>query len=90
MAAVAALVAIVACVAAGGASASSPNSANAHLKHVFVIIEENHSLGGVIGDPMAPTFTSLAHTYGVAENYYGVTHPSLPNYLALGPGPTSA
>ena len=81
--AVAALVAIVACVAAGGASASSPNSANAHLKHVFVIIEENHSLGGVIGDPMAPTFTSLAHTYGVAENYYGVTHPSLPNYLAL-------
>jgi hypothetical protein len=50
---------------------------------VFVIMEENHSLGGVIGDPMAPTFTSLANTYGVAENYFGVTHPSLPNYIAL-------
>lgn len=80
--AVAALFA-VALTAAGGASASSPSSANAHLKHVFVIMEENHSLGGVIGDPMAPTFTSLAQDYGVAENYYGVTHPSLPNYLAL-------
>jgi phosphatidylinositol-3-phosphatase len=78
----AALVAVAA-FAAAGASASSPNSANAHLKHVFVIMEENHSLGGVIGDSEAPTFTALAHTYGVAENYYGVTHPSLPNYIAL-------
>jgi hypothetical protein len=83
MLAFAALVAIVAFTATGVASASSPNSANAHLKHVFVIMEENHSLGGVIGDPMAPTFTSLGHTYGIAENYYGVTHPSLPNYVAL-------
>ena len=81
--AVAALAAVVALVSAGGAAASSPNSANAHLKHVFVIMEENHSLGGVIGDPMAPTFTNLAQTYGEAVNYYGVTHPSLPNYLAL-------
>jgi hypothetical protein len=80
---VAALVAIAAFAATSVASASSPNSANAHLKHVFVIMEENHSLGGVIGDPMAPTFTSLANSYGTAENYYGVTHPSLPNYLAL-------
>ena len=81
---VAALVALVACAVVAGASASSPNSANAHLKHVFVIIGENHSLGGVIGDPMAyPTFTSLAHSLGVAENYYGVTHADLPNYLAL-------
>ena len=67
----------------GAASASSPNSANAHLKHVFVIIEENHSLGGVIGDKNATEFTTLATDYGVAENYYGVTHPSEPNYIAL-------
>jgi phosphatidylinositol-3-phosphatase len=82
LAAFAALVAIAA-FAAAGASAGSPNSANAHLKHVFVIMEENHSLDGVIGDAAAPTFTDLAHTYGEAENYYGVTHPSLPNYIAL-------
>lgn len=81
--AAAALAALAAFAAAGAASAGSPKSANAHLKHVFVIIEENHSLGGVIGDPMAPALTMLAHRYGVAENYYGVTHPSEPNYIAL-------
>lgn len=78
-----AALAAIAAFAAAGASAGSPNSAHAHLKHVFVIMEENHSLGGVIGDAAAPTFTDLAHTYGVAENYYGVTHPSLPNYIGL-------
>jgi len=65
LAAFAALVAIAA-FAAAGASAGSPNSANAHLKHVFVIMEENHSLDGGIGDAAAPTFTDLAHTYGEA------------------------
>jgi hypothetical protein len=65
------------------ASASSPHSANAHLKHVFVIVLENHSQSSVIGDPNAPYITSLAHTYGMADRYYGVTHPSLPNYVAM-------
>jgi phosphatidylinositol-3-phosphatase len=65
------------------ASASSPNSANAHLKHVFVIVLENHSQTSVIGDPNAPFLTSLAHTYGMASQYYGVTHPSEPNYVAM-------
>src|SRR5438105_14579679 len=65
------------------ASASSPNSANAHLKHVFVIMLENHSQPSVIGDPNAPFITSLAEHYGMADNYYGVTHPSEPNYVAM-------
>jgi hypothetical protein len=65
------------------ASASAPSSANAHLKHVFVIVLENHSQTSVIDDPNAPFITSLAHTYGMADNYYGVTHPSEPNYVAM-------
>jgi hypothetical protein len=69
-------------VAAGSAGASSPNSANAHLKHIFVIMLENHSKASVIGDPFTPYITSLAYTYGQAANYYGVTHPSEPNYVA--------
>ncbi len=52
------------------------------LDHIFVITLENHSRDGVIGDPNAPFITSLAHHYGEAANYYGVTHPSEPNYLA--------
>ncbi|HEX5450493.1 MAG TPA: alkaline phosphatase family protein, partial [Gaiellaceae bacterium] len=64
------------------AAADSPASAG-HLKHVFVIVLENHSQHSVIGDPNTPYITSLADEYGVARNYYGVTHPSEPNYIAL-------
>jgi len=52
------------------------------VKHVFVIMLENHSQAGVIGDPNAPFITSLAQHYASASNYYGVTHPSEPNYVA--------
>lgn len=44
---------------------------------------ENHGLNSVIGDPSAPYITSLAHTYAEATGYYGVTHPSEPNYVAM-------
>src|SRR5207247_11474253 len=36
----------------------------------------------------APTFTSLGRQYARLTNYFGVTHPSLPNYLALVSGST--
>jgi phosphatidylinositol-3-phosphatase len=65
-----------------GAGVLANSSANANLKHVFVIMLENHSQSTVIGDANAPYITSLAHTYGMAADYYGVTHPSLPNYVA--------
>jgi phosphatidylinositol-3-phosphatase len=59
-----------------------------HLKHTFVIMLENHSRDGVIGDQNAPAITALANSYGVAQNYYGVTHPSEPNYVAMIGGDT--
>jgi hypothetical protein len=62
--------------------------ATGHLKHVFVIMLENHSKNSVIGDPNAPAITALAGRYGVADRYYGVTHPSEPNYVALLGGDT--
>jgi hypothetical protein len=52
------------------------------IQHIFVIMLENHSQSSVIDDVNAPYITSLAHTYGMASNYFGVTHPSLPNYVA--------
>ena len=64
------------------AGADKRDHANGELKHVFVIMLENHSRASVIGDPAAPTITALADTYGVASQYYGVTHPSEPNYVA--------
>ena len=35
-----------------------------------------------------PALADLAHRYATATNYYAVTHPSLPNYLALTSGGT--
>lgn len=52
------------------------------LDHIFVIMLENHSQSSVIGDPNAPYITSLASSYSTADHYYGVTHPSMPNYIA--------
>jgi hypothetical protein len=53
--------------------------------HVFVIVMENRSyLQAVAGGYTA----GLARNYRVATNYHGVTHPSLPNYLAMTSGST--
>ena len=57
--------------------------------HVFVIMMENHGYDQVIGNTAdAPFINSLARRYNTAVNYHGVTHPSLPNYLATISGST--
>lgn len=50
-------------------------------RHVFVIIMENESFGNIVNSPDAPFFNSL--TGGHLNNYWGVAHPSLPNYVAM-------
>src|SRR5205807_6295174 len=56
------------------------------FSHVFVIVMENHEYNSVIGNPAAPYTNGLVANYGLATNYFGVSHPSLPNYLALTAG----
>jgi acid phosphatase len=58
------------------------------FSHVFLIVMENREYGTVIGNPAAPYINSLARSYALASNYFGVSHPSLPNYLALAAGDT--
>ncbi len=54
-------------------------------RHVFIIVMENHTPEQALsGSFMA----SLASKYAVAENYHAITHPSVPNYLALTSGST--
>src|SRR5258708_33391410 len=65
------------------ASASSRPATGAHYQHIFVIVMENHSYTGVIGNPATPNLNVLANKYGIATNYFAVTHPSEPNYVAL-------
>ncbi len=49
---------------------------------------ENAEYSDIVGNPAAPFLNSLVQQYGVATNYTGVTHPSMPNYLALTGGNT--
>ena len=49
---------------------------------IFFIMMDNDEFTQIIGNTAdAPFINQLGHA-GVAANYYGVTHPSLPNYLA--------
>jgi len=53
--------------------------------HVFVIVMENKSYAEALAQP----FTArLAAANALAVNYHAVSHPSLPNYLALTSGST--
>jgi acid phosphatase len=72
----------------GTASSTSPSPTSPAAPHVFVIVLENHSYSQLIGSSQAPYLTSLAHRYATATNYRAVSHPSLPNYLALTAGST--
>ena len=56
--------------------------------HVVVIVFENKEATSVLGNRAAPTFNTYATRYATLTRYYGVTHPSLPNYLALVSGST--
>lgn len=56
--------------------------------HVVVVVLENKARGKVLGNPDAPAFNAFARNGAVLSAYRGVTHPSLPNYLALVSGST--
>lgn len=51
---------------------------------VLMIIEENHSYTQMRAQ--MPYLSSLATKYAYATRYSAITHPSLPNYLALAGG----
>jgi hypothetical protein len=56
--------------------------------HVLWIWMENEAYGSVIGSSGAPYLNSLAARCGLATEYRAVSHPSLPNYLAMTGGST--
>jgi hypothetical protein len=71
-------------LAIGSASRLPPS----HSSHVIVIVMENAEYEEVIGSAAAPYVNSLAHRYSLATESFAITHPSLPNYLALTSGST--
>jgi len=62
-----------------------PSAPPAGAPHVFVIVMENRDYDEAMSQPYT---ARLAAQYAVATNYRAVSHPSLPNYLALTAGST--
>ena len=83
LAALLAAIALLGCRAATAAVAPTPD-----FEHVIVVVFENKESDSVLGSRDAPTFNLYARVYARATQYYGVAHPSLPNYLALVAGST--
>ena len=65
-----------------------PNTKIPKFEHIIVIVFENRNYADVIGNSSLPTFNQLATDHVLLTQYYAVTHPSLPNYLALIGGDT--
>ena len=91
---IAALVLLVGTAAAPAARGHSHGQSKGHsaktqhLGHVFTIMMENTGIEALLGNPNAPWINQAVQKYGVAGNYYGVTHPSQPNYIASTAGTT--
>jgi hypothetical protein len=85
------------CVGCGGSSgrastpppspppAAVPASATSHI---VVLVMENKEDKDVLAGSGSPYIKSLARRYARPVNSFGITHPSLPNYLALTSGST--
>ena len=69
-------------------STATPKPLVPNFDHILLILFENKEFGSVIGNPQMPNYNKLAREYTLLTQYYAVTHPSLPNYLALIGGDT--
>lgn len=71
-------------------SATTPGATpHRGLAHIVIIVEENKPATSILGNGAAPYVNRVASQFAVATNYSAVTHPSLPNYLALTGGSTA-
>ena len=84
-----AVAALLVLLAAGCASPRPATSVRDRaITRVTVVVEENHSIGQIIGSPQAPFLNRLAAKGTLLTSYFAITHPSLPNYIAMVSGGT--
>jgi len=62
--------------------------APAKYQHVIWILMENKKINQIVGSPNAPYLNKLAGQCGMATNYFAITNPSAPNYIAMTSGTT--
>jgi hypothetical protein len=70
------------------AAAPSATSAASMPGPLVVIVLENHSYSQIMGNACCPYLNARASRGRIYANYHAITHPSLPNYLALSGGST--
>ncbi|MEO5887539.1 MAG: alkaline phosphatase family protein [Anaerolineales bacterium] len=69
-------------------STATPKPLVPNFEHIVIIMFENKEFGSVIGNDLMPNYNKLAREYTLLTQYYAVTHPSLPNYIAFIGGDT--
>ena len=69
------------------ATALPATGANSY-DHIFLVVFENRGYGQIVGRSAAPNFNRLIRRGTLTTAYKAITHPSLPNYLALIGGST--
>jgi len=67
---------------------ATPRPLVPNFERIALIVFENKEFGSVIGNPSMPTYNRLARDYTLLTQYYGIRHPSLPNYIAMIGGDT--
>jgi len=80
----------VTCAGTAPTSSPSPTSTtsppSSSVTKLLTVVEENHSLAQM--QTGMPYLYSLAQRFSYADHYTAITHPSLPNYLAIAGGST--
>ena len=71
------------------ATQSTPASSAPNLNPLIVIWMENHERSSIVGSSDADYLNAFRNAGRDFTHYYGVTHPSLPNYLAFANGSTN-
>jgi phospholipase C len=61
-------------------------TADVQVKHVYIVVLENHSFSSILGNKNMPWLNALANKYAYARAYYANTHPSIGNYFELTTG----
>jgi len=59
-----------------------------NFDHIVVVVLENWSSEDSLRSPLMPSYNKLADQYTFLTEYYGITHPSLPNYIGMISGDT--
>lgn len=84
------LLAAAACLTLGATSLTAPAKAaksaarsDMPFQHIYVIMMENQGTAQIVDNPNLPYINQLIQDYGYGNNYFGVTHQSLANYVAL-------